>query len=504
MKNNLVQGLDRELRDTYGRFVQILPAMASNTTNEATTDDYGDLIISRYQFANYAIQSEQLPFFTREQLTDDLSHAKTQKSQKDLLYLIGLQQKETRETLGISSKSPIQLSATEFNNLVQSPDGQIIVNHEVQESFKTKPTLMRLLVQIDQLQWKPTALNPSNQDRILSIIYVGRSLEDINDTLAKLQSVIFLLFFAGLLTAGTGAYLLAGEALQPLRKVQRAAERIGGKNLTERVPVPATGDEVQSLAQALNAMLNRLEASFDAQRRFTSDASHELRTPVTAISGHASYLLRRTQPNAQQEESLLIIRNESERLTNLIASLLQLARSDSGALILSKQLILSYFFLTELARELMPLAQAQQTTLTVTGPDIPFEGDPDRLKQVLINLISNALKAGAKTITLESELVEKSIEKSIEKSKFLRLLVKDDGPGIPNDQLERLFDRFYRLEDSRSRDQGGAGLGLSIARGIVEAHGGKIWLSSTLGVGTTAYVQLPIGDIPELDDDDLP
>ena len=249
----------------------------------------------------------------------------------------------------------------------------------------------------------------------------------------------------------------------------------------------------QGLAQALNGMLGRLEASFEAQRRFTSDASHELRTPVTAISGHASYLLRRTSPSGQQQESLKIIRSESERLTNLIASLLQLARSDSGALTLQKAPILSTLFLSEIARELEPLAHSQQTTLQASGQEVAFEGDPDRLKQVIINLTSNALKAGATTITLLSQAVLDGQQ--------VRLSVQDDGPGIPSDQLERLFDRFYRLEDSRSRDQGGAGLGLSIVRGIVDAHGGRVWLESVVGQGTTAHVQLPVGTLPALDDD---
>ena len=130
------------------------------------------------------------------------------------------------------------------------------------------------------------------------------------------------------------------------------------------------------------------------------------------------------------------------------------------------------------------------------GQDIPFEGDPDRLRQVIINLVGNALKAGARTITLESTPQENGQE--------VRLSIHDDGPGIPPEHLERLFDRFYRVEDSRSRDQGGAGLGLSIAKGIVDAHSGRIWLESEVGRGTVAHVQLPVGDVPLLDEEDVP
>ena len=238
------------------------------------------------------------------------------------------------------------------------------------------------------------------------------------------------------------------------------------------------------------------EQASQSKSMFLATVSHELRTPVTAISGHAGYLLRRTNPTGQQAESLKIIQSESERLTNLIASLLELARSDSGALVLSRQPVLSGLFLVEIVRELAPLAQPQGTALEVTGQDVPFEGDHDRLKQVVINLVGNALKAGATRVTLGSELASDAAH--------IHLTVQDDGPGIPQDQLERLFDRFYRLEDSRSRDQGGAGLGLSIAKGIVDAHGGRIWLESELGQGTTAHVELPLGNVPEFDEDDVP
>ncbi|MDB5045279.1 MAG: histidine kinase, partial [Deinococcus sp.] len=128
------------------------------------------------------------------------------------------------------------------------------------------------------------------------------------------------------------------------------------------------------------------------------------------------------------------------------------------------------------------------------------EGDPDRMKQVIINLVGNALKAGATTITLESTPQDVTGGKTRE----VRLSVRDDGPGIAPEHLQRLFDRFYRVEDSRSRDQGGAGLGLSIAKGIVDAHGGRIWIESEVGVGTVAHVQVPVGNVPDLSEEDVP
>ncbi|GGS35276.1 sensor histidine kinase [Deinococcus knuensis] len=512
MRSSLIGGLDNELRGTYTQFTTYV--QSTRVANElslpldAARNDPGQvsdsLMLARYQFPNSSLALEQIDVYDRQTLLDSLNRARTPEERAALLSTLEALRNASRRSLGVDTQQPISLSGDELAALIRSSSGQLFLNHLVHEPYRAAPTLMRLMVVLTPLPQVPagsdgvgSVFGPNDG---LSIVYVARSLSTVQDTLSKLQNVILLLFVVGLITAGSGAYVLAGQALQPLRRVQRAAERIGGQTLTERVPVPQTGDEVESLAMALNAMLGRLEDSFDAQRRFTSDASHELRTPVTAISGHAGYLLRRTNPTEQQQESLKIIQSESARLTNLIASLLQLARSDSGALLLSREPIFATLLLSDIARELAPLAQAQHTTLSAAGQEVAFEGDPDRLKQVIINLVSNALKAGAQTITLDSHAANSAAVGG----PAVRLSVHDDGPGIPADQLERLFDRFYRLEDSRSRDQGGAGLGLSIARGIVDAHGGRIWLESEVGRGTTAHVELPIGNVPVLDEDDVP
>lgn len=493
IRSSLLSNLNRELNQSYLLLTETLPSLnlkAPSTDEER--DAAGVLPLARYLFPNDAIQIDELPTYDFPTLAQQLEEAPTPDARGQVLAFVRDlgSDPQNRESIGMDRGSLITLTDAELTRLIESPDGRIYIQRDVRDPYSTQSAPHHFLVTLGPLQLDPSA--PPN----LAVAYIGRKLEGNLYTQAQLQRVLLALCLAGLLTAGAGAYLLAGQALRPLRQVQRAAESIGGQNLTERVPEPQTGDEVQALALALNAMLGRLESSFEAQRRFTSDASHELRTPVTAISGHASYLLRRTHPNEQQRESLGIIRSESERLTNLIASLLQLARSDSGALALTRQPILSGPFLSEVTRELAPLAQAQGTRLTAGGEELAFEGDPDRLKQVLINLVGNALKAGAKNITLTSQPQDGGRE--------VRLSVGDDGPGIPPEHLARLFDRFYRVEDSRSRDQGGAGLGLSIAKGIVDAHGGRIWLESEVGKGTTAHVQLPVGNIPDLDEEDVP
>lgn len=489
MQRSLIGNLDTALNDDYRSFTRTAGATLAGSEDG----------VARYLYPNNIIQVEDLTFFDRDSLIQGVEASQT--TEQHIHFFESVRQALNSRRLvvtGLNPAHPIVLTDKELETLIESPTGRLIVLRDIPDIYgdaaKPATTPYRILVVLGNQQFAmPLGLNGSES---FAITYIGRSLDGVHDTVSSLKRVFGFLFLLGILLSGFGAYLLAGQALRPLRQVRQAAEQISGQNLTERVPEPPTNDEVQALAGSLNAMLGRLEDSFEAQRRFTSDASHELRTPVTAISGHASYLLRRTNPNEQQQESLKIIQSESERLTNLIASLLQLARSDSGALVLTYQPIFSTLFLSEIARELAPLANAQQTQIGIQGQEIPFEGDPDRLKQVIINLIGNALKAGAKTITLESSSENDGQE--------IRLAVKDDGPGIPAEYLSKLFDRFYRLQDSRSRDQGGAGLGLSIAKGIVEAHAGRIWLESEVGQGTTAFVQLPVGDVPVLDDDDVP
>ncbi|MFN8509690.1 MAG: HAMP domain-containing sensor histidine kinase [Deinococcaceae bacterium] len=309
------------------------------------------------------------------------------------------------------------------------------------------------------------------------VIYLAKQYPSA--LLTQIQQTLLWVFVIAIVITSIAAYILAGRALKPLREVRRAATGITDKTLGHRVPVPNTQDEVDSLARALNRMLERIENAFETQKRFTSDASHELRTPITAIGGHAGYLLRRTQPTEQQRESLTIIKNESERLSQLVSSLLELARADGGAVPLSFAPIIATLFLEDIAMEMRPIAEG--ATLSVAGQDLEFRADPNRLRQVLINLVANALKAGSTHVSLQAQ----------ENGPLVHLTISDNGPGIAPQHLDRLFDRFYRVEESRSRDVGGSGLGLSIVKSIVEAHKGTIWFESELGRGTQVHLELP-------------
>jgi two-component system OmpR family sensor kinase len=237
---------------------------------------------------------------------------------------------------------------------------------------------------------------------------------------------------------------------------------------------------VGELALTLNRMLGRLQETFETQRRFTADASHELRTPVTAIAGHVSYLLRRTNPTPEQEESLKIIRSEAARMSKLVNDLLELARADAGFSVERVPFNLVEV-VEEVKKELAPVVGSASLSTFSPQPLLEIEGDAGRLKQVLLNLVQNALNAGATRVDVSLTL----------EGKRARLEVLDNGPGIPENALPKLFDRFYRVDGARSTRGNGSGLGLAIVKWIVEQHGGEVSVESKVGEGTVFTVFLP-------------
>jgi two-component system, OmpR family, sensor kinase len=366
----------------------------------------------------------------------------------------------------------VELSDEDYSALLRNKEfsGRGFLSNEGQKAVE-----VRALIEPDVL------FVNGESTKITNVILVARDPSTNDELLATLQRTLLIVTFAGAGLAAIGSYSLAGSALEPIRAVRDAASSVSISNLSRRVPEPGTNDEVQDLARTLNGMLESLEHSFETQRRFTADASHELRTPVTAIGGHASYLLRRTNPTDQQRESLEAITTLSVRLGKLIGDLLDLARADAG------------FPLEPVETSLVGLAEDVHLEIVAIAGDseIEIEGDreikafvdPNRIRQVIRNLVQNALKAGSSHILVA--VIKEPLEKRI------RLRIKDNGPGIAQEHLERLFDRFYRVDTARDRQMGGSGLGLSIVKWIVEAHKGQVVISSEVGVGTTIDVLLP-------------
>jgi heavy metal sensor kinase len=282
---------------------------------------------------------------------------------------------------------------------------------------------------------------------------------------------------------------LAGRALQPMESVIRTARELSAGDLSRRIALLGPNDEIKRLADTFDAMLARLETAFRSQQSFVADASHELRTPLTILQGHADLVL--SDPEASPEEfqrAMAVVSAEARRLSRIVESLLTLARADAGSLTVAAEPVDLAGIAQETLSRLRPLAGPR--TLAYDGPsELIAAGDPDWLRQLLLNLIENAIHHTGP----DGEV------RIIARGRGARVLLEvwDDGCGIAPQHLPHVFDRFYRVDKSRSRAHGGAGLGLAIARWIVEQHRGTIALISRPGAGTTVRVTLPAAHAKE-------
>jgi len=263
------------------------------------------------------------------------------------------------------------------------------------------------------------------------------------------------------------------------------AERISAERLSERLPVENPDDELGQLAQAFNATLARLEGAFEQLRRFTADASHELRTPLTAIRSVGEVALQTPKSATEYRDVIGSMLEETDRLTRLVDSLLTLSRADAGHVDVERTEISVRGLAQEASSLVEVLAEEKRQRISVQGESaLVVSGDRLILRQALINLIDNAIKYSPSG----SEIVVQ-----IHPSKDSRVIVEviDQGPGVSQEHQSRIFDRFYRVDKARSREWGGAGLGLAIARWAVEVHGGQIAVESAEGFGSTFRVTLP-------------
>ena len=334
------------------------------------------------------------------------------------------------------------------------------------------------------------AVVPLSADRSkqLGFAIVAEPLSVIDEGLRRLRRY----FVAGvpliLLFASLGGYFLARKSLSPMALMNQQTKRITAENLSAQLDVANPRDEVGRLAMTINALLARLDAAFQEQKRFIADASHELRTPLAVLRGETEVALDKDRATDEYKESLALIKEEAERLSRIVENLFMLARQPVDAASLTKETVRLNELVSDCARAATVLATQKGLLLKIVGhlPAITLNGDDEMLKRMLLNLLDNAVKytpaSGEISIALASE------------NGNAEIIVSDTGIGIPAADQLRVFDRFYRVDKARSRAQGGAGLGLSIARWIVEGHGGKISVESTPGQGSAFTVELPLQD----------
>ena len=322
-------------------------------------------------------------------------------------------------------------------------------------------------------------------NRLEGFLQVGTRMDVVNATQQTLLEVLLIGTAIAIVAAGLAAWLSSYQALHPLDNVTKTALQItSADDLSRRIPYTGSSkDEVGQLVAAFNQTLSRLENLFSNQRRFLADVGHELRTPLTVIKGNVG-LMRKIKDF--DEESLVTIEDEVDRLTRMVGDLLLLAQAESGKIPLAHEVVELDTLLLEVLNQMQVLARDRVKLSLGDIDQVLVCGDRDRLKQVAVNLIGNAIN-----YTPRGGEIVVGLGKVSDRAQFT---VTDNGPGISAEDLPHIFERFYRSEKSRTRqkDGKGFGLGLSIAYWIVRNHGARIEVNSTEGKGTTFCVWLPL------------
>lgn len=329
-----------------------------------------------------------------------------------------------------------------------------------------------------------TLRRPAGDWRYLAVpnkdgaVVVARSLEGREESLHRLLRELLLAGPLALLLASFAGYGLAAAALRPVEAMRRRAEDVSA-HTPGRLPVPAGGDEISRLATTLNDMLGRLEAAFEHERQFVSNASHELRTPLAMLRTELDLALRRPRTQAELEEALRSAAHETNRLSELAEDLLLIARVDQGALPMRKERLDVEELFDAVAARFTRVAEDDGRTIEIRPTAAAVVGDRTRVEQALANLVENALAYGRGAVDVYS----------LERDDVVELHVVDGGPGFPPGFLDRAFDRFTRADESRTG--GGSGLGLSIVALIAQAHGGSATAANRPEGGADVWVSLP-------------
>jgi heavy metal sensor kinase len=323
------------------------------------------------------------------------------------------------------------------------------------------------------------------------LIRLAYSTEPLRLRLLDFVGLLLLAMPAALVVAAFAGYRVAGKALNPLEHMARQTEQITAQRLNERIPVDNPDDELGHMARVLNGLLVRLGESFEKLQHFTSDVSHELRTPLAAIRSVGEVGLQEDHSTEKYRDIIGSMLEEVARLTAMIDTLLTIAHADSGEVELHR----TVFPLNDLVQESVAvvgvLAEDKKQTILVDGQSqLRVSADRNFLRMAVINLLDNAVKYSPVASTIRLRLSDGDATSDL--AQFVELAIEDEGPGIPEDKAARVFDRFYRVDEGRTRDAGGAGLGLAIAKWAVETHGGTIDLNPRLPTGSVFYIRLPI------------
>jgi len=329
------------------------------------------------------------------------------------------------------------------------------------------------------------------QGRIFEIVQIGEPLAEIEETVDHFREVMLMWSPLVILGISLAGWFLAGRTLAPIASMNRSMHQITVENLGERLPVSDSDDELNQLAGTFNNMLARLSDSVGRIKHFTADASHELRTPLAILKGETEVALRWAKGPEELRATLVSNLEEIDRMGHIIEDLLSLAKSEAGELYLK----ITEFSLSDLLQDLYLIGNhiaeaktiAVQLHLNVEG-EIRIRADQLQIHRMLLNLVTNAIKytpAGGRV----------SLSLAV-KNDLAFVAIADSGYGIAAQHLPHIFERFYRIDEARNREAGGAGLGLAIVKSIAVVHGGDVSVTSEPGVGSTFTVRLPLSGPP--------
>lgn len=318
------------------------------------------------------------------------------------------------------------------------------------------------------------------------VVRVAHNEEPLWHEVAEFAQTLALGFPLALLFAAFGGYALAQKALAPIDSMAQEAQRISAERLNERLSIQNSEDELGKLARVFNAMLERLQGAFDQLRRFTADASHELRTPLTAIRSVGEVALQEGKSPEEYRDVIGSMLEEVDRLTRLVESLLALSRADAGHTRLQRATVSLLTVARDASAMVEVLAEEKKQKIEIEGEgDVFVSADPVILGRAIVNLLDNAIKYSPQNTRVLVRVGRTAAGQA-------SLDITDEGPGIPSEHQPYVFDRFYRVDKARTREEGGTGLGLAITQWAVATHGGEISLYSKEGEGSTFHVSLPL------------
>ncbi|WP_112238600.1 sensor histidine kinase [Kribbella monticola] len=391
---------------------------------------------------------------------------------------------------GLAGLSQDLLENTRASQLIQvlEPDGDVVASSSSRTAARPLSTLRPAAGQVlrsqvgemplldDEHAYLVVARGAQHEETLYTVV-VASSIEAQRETVSTVAEYLLIGYPLLLLLVGAATWVLVGRALRPVERIRARVHGIGADQLSERVPVPPTQDEIARLAVTMNEMLDRLQTGQETQRRFVADASHELRSPIATLTAALEVVVADTTGRAWQDLQL-VMGAETERMRRLVEDLLLLAKADDEGLRMRRTDV----DLDDLVEaEVRRLRSGSGLEVRQDVSAVRVSGDPDKLSQVIRNLADNAARA-ARSVILFSL--------SAENGQAI-LTVEDDGPGVPAAERYRVFERFVRLDASRDRGSGGSGLGLSIVQEVVRGHGGTVRITESSLGGARFVVTLP-------------